>query len=101
VNQLKYGMPRVTEETVDHVARLAHLSLTAEERSTFARQLGQVLDLAESIQALDLSAVAPMSHAAEGSALRADEPSPGLPQERVMPAAPDTDAGLFRVPRVL
>ena len=62
-------MPRVTEETVDHVARLAHLSLTAEERSTFARQLSQVLEYAESIQALDTSAVEPMSHAAAGRPL--------------------------------
>jgi aspartyl-tRNA(Asn)/glutamyl-tRNA(Gln) amidotransferase subunit C len=94
-------MPRVTEETVDHVARLAHLSLTPEERSTFARQLSQVLAYAESIQALDTAEVEPMSHAAAGGHLRDDEPSPGLPSERVLAAAPDADAGLFRVPRVL
>ena len=49
-------MPRVTPATVEHVARLAQLSLTAEERETFARQLDQVLAYAESIQALDTTA---------------------------------------------
>ena len=37
-------MARVTIETVDHVARLAHLSLSPEERETFARQLDEVLE---------------------------------------------------------
>ena len=46
-------MARVTVETVDHVAQLAHLSLTPEERETFARQLDEILAYAESIQALE------------------------------------------------
>jgi aspartyl-tRNA(Asn)/glutamyl-tRNA(Gln) amidotransferase subunit C len=32
-------MPRVTEETVENVARLARLSLTGDESRLFARQL--------------------------------------------------------------
>jgi aspartyl-tRNA(Asn)/glutamyl-tRNA(Gln) amidotransferase subunit C len=46
-------MPQVTEETMEHVARLARLSLTAEERSVFARQLEKILAWAESLQTLD------------------------------------------------
>ena len=94
-------MPRVTPETVEHVARLAHLSLTAEERTMFARQLDDVLAYAESIQALDTSAVEPMSHVSGASLLRADEPAPSLDRERVLAEAPDAESGLFRVPRVL
>jgi aspartyl-tRNA(Asn)/glutamyl-tRNA(Gln) amidotransferase subunit C len=94
-------MPRVTPETVEHVARLAQLSLTAEERTMFARQLDDVLAYAESIQALDTSAVEPMSHVSGASALRADEPAPSLDRERVLSQAPDAESGLFRVPRVL
>ena len=94
-------MARVTPETVEHVARLAQLSLTAEERALFARQLDDVLAYAESIQALDTSAVEPMSHVAGAAHFRADEPRPALDRERVLGEAPDADAGLFRVPRVL
>ena len=67
-------MPRVTVETVDHVARLARLSLTDEERQLFARQLEEILAWAESLQALDTSGVPPMSQPREASALREDEP---------------------------
>jgi aspartyl-tRNA(Asn)/glutamyl-tRNA(Gln) amidotransferase subunit C len=92
---------RVTVETVDHVARLAHLSLTPEERQTFARQLDEILAYAESIQALDTSGVAPMSHAQVTLRLREDTPRKGLDRERAISAAPDAASGLFRVPRIL
>ena len=94
-------MPRVTPETVEHVARLAHLSLTAEERATFARQLDDVLAYAESIQTLDTSGVEPMSHVSGAGLLREDRPQPSLDREKVLAAAPDADLGLFRVPRIL
>ena len=96
-------MPPVTVETVDHVARLARLSLTAEEREAFARQLDQVLAYAESIQALDVTGVEPMSHAAATEVFREDVVGQCLPRETVLAAAPDADpeSGLFRVPRVL
>jgi aspartyl-tRNA(Asn)/glutamyl-tRNA(Gln) amidotransferase subunit C len=96
-------MPRVTVETVDYVAALAHVSLTAEERETFARQLDQVLAYAESIQALDTEGVPAMSHAGESGTWREDAPREGVPRPTVLAAAPDADpeSGLFRVPRVM
>ena len=96
-------MAQVTVTVVEHVARLARLSLTPEERETFARQLEQVLAYAESIQALDTEGVEPMSHAGQTTTLREDVPREGLPRETVLAAAPDADGetGLFRVPRVI
>jgi aspartyl-tRNA(Asn)/glutamyl-tRNA(Gln) amidotransferase subunit C len=94
-------MARVSVETVEHVARLAHLSLTGEEKESLARELQEILAFAETIQALDLEGVEPMSHAAAAEVLREDEPGPSLDRERVLAAAPDAADGLFRVPRVL
>ena len=94
-------MARVTVETVEHVARLARLSLTEEERQTFAKQLDEILSYAESIQALDTSSVEPMSHALSVEMVREDAPAPGLDRQRILAAAPDAADNLFRVPRVL
>ena len=94
-------MTKVTPETVEHVARLAQLSLTPDERATFARQLDDVLAYAESIQSLDTEGVEPMSHVAGVGLLREDEPQPSLDRARVLGEAPDGESGLFRVPRVL
>ncbi|HEX9189458.1 MAG TPA: Asp-tRNA(Asn)/Glu-tRNA(Gln) amidotransferase subunit GatC [Vicinamibacteria bacterium] len=94
-------MPRVTAATVEHVARLARLSLTEEERETFARQLDEILAWAESLQALDVEDVPPMSHPRDDRALRDDEARESLPREQALDGAPDTAGGLFRVPRVI
>jgi aspartyl-tRNA(Asn)/glutamyl-tRNA(Gln) amidotransferase subunit C len=93
-------MPRVTVETVDHVARLARLSLTDQEKELFARQLEEILAWAESLQALDTSGVPPMSQP-HGSSLREDEPRESLSRETALEGAPDPAEGLFRVPRVM
>jgi aspartyl-tRNA(Asn)/glutamyl-tRNA(Gln) amidotransferase subunit C len=93
-------MPRVTVETVDHVARLARLSLTEDERALFARQLDDILAWAESLQAVDVSGVEPLAARGAGE-LRADQERDGLPRETALSAAPDTAEGLFRVPRVI
>jgi aspartyl-tRNA(Asn)/glutamyl-tRNA(Gln) amidotransferase subunit C len=94
-------MPKATVETVDHVARLAHLSLTDAERQLFARQLDEILAYAESIQKLDTADVPPMSHASARDAFREDAVRGGLPREAALGEAPDASDGLFRVPRIL
>ena len=93
-------MPRVTAETVDHVARLARLSLTEEERQLFARQLEEILAWAESLQSLDTSSAEPTSQA-RAAAFREDEARDGLPRATVFEEAPEAGDGLFRVPRVI
>jgi aspartyl-tRNA(Asn)/glutamyl-tRNA(Gln) amidotransferase subunit C len=94
-------MAKANVETVEHVARLAHLSLTEEEKSLFARQLDQILEYAESIQALDTTDVPPMSHAYAGGGFRSDTPHDGLARDRVLDDAPDPAEGLYRIPKVI
>lgn len=88
-------------ETVEHVARLARLSLTPDERETFARQLDQVLAYAESIQALDTEGVEPMRHAIATGSFREDAARDAGVRDEALGQAPDASEGLFRVPRVL
>jgi aspartyl-tRNA(Asn)/glutamyl-tRNA(Gln) amidotransferase subunit C len=92
---------RVNVDTVEHIAKLASLSLSAGEKETFARQLEQILTYAESIQALDTKDVEPMSHARTSEIFRPDEPHESLARENALKAAPDPADGLFRVPRVI
>jgi len=94
-------MARVTVETVEHVAKLASLSLTSGEKETFARQLDEILTYAESIQALPTDDVEPMSHARTSEIFRPDVPHQSLPRDAAVAAAPDAADGLFRVPKIL
>ena len=94
-------MPRVTIATVEHVARLARLILTDDEKALFARQLDEILAWAESLQALDVAEVPPMSHARASETWRDDQPGPTIERDRALAGAPDAAQGLFRVPRVI
>ena len=89
---------------VERIAALAHLELTETEVAMFARQLGQILELARQVQALDTRGVEPTAYVLAGTPVdRDDVPGPSLEREAALAAAPDADvrAGLFRVPRVI
>jgi aspartyl-tRNA(Asn)/glutamyl-tRNA(Gln) amidotransferase subunit C len=92
----------IDRDAVDHVARLARIDLSEEERDRMCVELTQILEHAERIQALDLDAVAPTSHAlALVNVARKDEVRPSLSQEAALAGAPEVEEGRFRVPRLI
>jgi aspartyl-tRNA(Asn)/glutamyl-tRNA(Gln) amidotransferase subunit C len=97
-------MSRLTVADVERIAALAQLELTDEEKQMFTRQLGDILSYAEQLQAIDTTGVPATAHVnTTQSVERDDEPSPSLELADVVANAPDADseAGLFRVPRVI
>jgi aspartyl-tRNA(Asn)/glutamyl-tRNA(Gln) amidotransferase subunit C len=89
----------IEREEVRHVARLARLQLSDEEVDRMAVELAGVLDHIATIAQLDLEDVEPTSHVvAVENALRADEPRPSLPRERVLESAPAVADDGFAVP---
>lgn len=87
---------------IDHVAKLARLALTAEERALYAGQLAQVLGHFRQLAEADLGAAstALRTPVAE-QALRSDEPGPTLGSEAVLRNAPASRDGQISVPRVV
>lgn len=89
---------------VRHVARLARLALSAEEEERFASQLQHVLEYIERLQQVDVAGIEPLSFAGDVASrlpLRADEPKPCLPREKVLAQAPQADEEAFLVPRII
>ncbi len=90
------------EIDVDHVARLARLALSDEERERFRAQLGLILEHAERVREVAAEDVPPTSHAvARSNVFRDDEPVGGLSQDEALAGAPDVDDGRFKVPRII
>jgi aspartyl-tRNA(Asn)/glutamyl-tRNA(Gln) amidotransferase subunit C len=86
-------------DQVLHVARLARLELNEEEVDRMAAELSDVLDHIEAIRELDLEGVAPTSHVIDVvNVLRADEPTPSLPRDVILAAAPEPLNDGFGVP---
>jgi aspartyl-tRNA(Asn)/glutamyl-tRNA(Gln) amidotransferase subunit C len=87
---------------VEHVAKLARLVLTQEEKETFTQQLNAILTYMEKLNELDTEGVEPTSHVLPlRNVMREDEPRPSWPIEKVMLNAPDEEDGQFKVPAVL
>jgi aspartyl-tRNA(Asn)/glutamyl-tRNA(Gln) amidotransferase subunit C len=93
----------LNREQVKRIADLARLELSAEELDLFTRQLGDILTYVEQIRALDTTGVAPTSQVLNRPVDRDDLPGPTLSRSELLGNAPDaaTEAGLFKVPRVI
>src|SRR3712207_9402282 len=92
----------IDRETVDHVARLARLALSDEERERMSEELSVILAHVEKIQALELDALEPTAHAvALENVMRPDEVTPSLSQDEALANAPEREDDRFKVPRIV
>ncbi|MFQ5803885.1 MAG: Asp-tRNA(Asn)/Glu-tRNA(Gln) amidotransferase subunit GatC [Candidatus Methylomirabilales bacterium] len=93
---------KITYEEVEHVARLARLALSEEERERMRAQLDAILTYIDKLNHLDTSQVEPTSHVIPmTNVFREDKVRPSLSQEQALANAPDRQEALFRVPRIL
>lgn len=95
-------MSNAPQLNIDHIARLARLALTPEEKATFAQQLGSVLHHIEQLAKVDVTGVEPTAHAfAVTNVWRNDVAEPGLPVADVLRNAPLQRENMIAVPKVV
>ena len=93
---------RITVQDVEHIAHLAKLSLSEDEKVAYSKQLGNILEYVEKLNQLDTTGVEPLSHVMEvTNAFRGDEPGKSLPREEALANAPNSDGEFFVVPKVI
>ncbi|OGC22975.1 asparaginyl/glutamyl-tRNA amidotransferase subunit C [candidate division WOR-1 bacterium RIFOXYB2_FULL_42_35] len=87
---------------IDHVAKLARLGLSEEEKKVFGEQLGKVLDHANELQKLNTDNVSPTSHAIPmKNVLREDKVVVCQNTEDILANGPETEDNMFKVPRIV
>jgi len=92
----------LTLKEVEHIALLARLELTSEEKTCYRKQLSDILDYVAQLQQLDVQDQDFSSAAGLTAArLREDGPRQGLSTEEALRNAPDQRDNQFRVPPVL
>jgi aspartyl-tRNA(Asn)/glutamyl-tRNA(Gln) amidotransferase subunit C len=90
------------EIDIEHVARLARLELTDEEKARLREQLGVILEAAAKVSEVATDDVPPTAYAiARSNVLRPDEITPSLTVEEVLSNAPEVEDDRFKVPRVV
>ncbi len=95
-------MSQPADLNIDHVAHLARLALTPEEKARFSAQLGDVLAYIAQLKEVDVSKVEPTAHAFPVFNVWADDvPQPGLPVEVALKNAPARRDHMVVVPKVV
>jgi len=91
----------ITIKDVEHVAKLARLELTQEEKEKFTHQLGDVLAHVEKMNEVDTTDVEPMNHPIDFvNVMREDKKIYENTREELMSNAPDVEGEFFKVPKI-
>ena len=91
----------ITIKDVEHVAKLARLELTDEEKELYTKKLGDVLKYVDQMNEVDTSNVKPMAQVVDlVNVMREDVVHYEQTKEELMANAPDEENGFFKVPKI-
>ncbi len=93
----------LTQEEVQHIAKLARLGLTEKEVEKFQKDLSSILDYFEKLKEVDISKIEPTSHSLKvENVMRNDEVQSTNPEVRkkIMDLAPETKEEYLKVKSV-
>lgn len=92
----------ISLKDVEHVALLARLELTGQEKEVYAKQLSDILEHARRLQDLDTTDIQPTAHVLPlQNVFRADDTGDHLPVEKVLANAPEKQEHFFKVPKIV
>ena len=92
----------LSNDQVGHIARLARIALSDTELDATRAKLNGIFELIEQMQAVDTAGVEPMSHPQElATRLRPDLVTEPDRRDAFQKVAPQTEAGLYLVPKVI
>ncbi len=93
---------KITKEQVTHVANLARLNLTEEEKEQMTKDMEAIIAFADQINALDIKDVKPTDHIIPiNNVFRKDEIVPSMDRDLLLSNAPSKENGCFSVPQIV
>ena len=93
---------QLSRAEVEHIAEMAKLSLTDEEKERFREQLSAILEHAEVLQRLDTEAIPPTATVLPlQNVMAADQVRPSFSHEDILANAPQAENGCFKVRAIL
>lgn len=92
----------LTIKEVEHVALLARLSLSEEEKHKFAEQLSSILNYADTLNAIPTAGVEPLTHILPiHNVFREDEVKPSMDRPEILANAPLAEDYQYKVPKIM
>jgi aspartyl-tRNA(Asn)/glutamyl-tRNA(Gln) amidotransferase subunit C len=88
--------------SIEHLAQLARLSVSDNEKTLFANQIDSILSYMDKLNELDTGNVEPTSHVISlSNVVREDLLKDSLEREGALMNAPDRTDKFFRVPKII
>jgi len=92
----------IDEQTLDHLEKLAKLTVASEQRSLTLQKIAGILNILDRVDMNDITDLEPLYHPLEISQpLREDKSQPYIERDSMQTQAPDVANGLFLVPSVI
>ena len=92
----------INNDDVEKIAHLARLAIDSSQVDSYTRNLSEILELVEQMNAIDTADVIPMAHPRDTRLrLRDDEVTETNQRDKFIRLAPASENGLFLVPKVL
>jgi aspartyl-tRNA(Asn)/glutamyl-tRNA(Gln) amidotransferase subunit C len=93
----------LTREDVEKIAHLARLAITDREMPVYVSSLSSIVEVVNELSRVDTANIEPMAHPLVGQSqrLRPDVVTESDHHEKFQRNAPQVQAGLYLVPRVI
>lgn len=93
---------KIIKDEIEHIALLARLYLSDEEKERFGSQLSSILNYIEKLNEVDTNAVQPTSHVLSlHNVMRDDLARPSIPRDEALANAPAHTEKFYRVPKII
>lgn len=95
-------MTKITIDQVHHVAELSKLSFAEAEIENFTHQLGEIIDMVESLSEVDTEGVPFTMNVTDNvNRMREDVPAEPVARELILREVPESQDGFIKVPAML
>ena len=93
---------KIDEETVDKIAHLARLELSADEKAETIKDMNRILGFMDKLNEVDTTSVEPLIYMTNTTnILREDVVKQGITHEEALLNAPEKDKDFFHVAKVI
>ena len=93
---------KLSPELTEHIARLAHIELSQDEKEKFTEQMNSILGHFTQLEEVDIEGIEPTTHVMDiKNVFREDVIVKGLTQQQAIENASETQEGHIKAPKII
>lgn len=98
---MKVAVMPLSEKEVEHIAELAKIKISKDEKNLFTKQFNEILQFFHQLDEVDTSSIEPTFHVVDlKNRFREDKVEPTLSTEIALENAPKKEKNFFKAPKL-